>query len=70
MPSDDWINSQYDPYDLLQEHEVMISRLVKAHNAMDTVVTELTRNQIKFNSRIEQLEDELNRIYNYLGEQQ
>ena len=76
MEDDEMFNTGFDPYEILQEHDVMINRLVKAHNAGDTLIRELTISNQKLsellvhtNQRTEKLEEELNRLYVYIGEQ-
>jgi hypothetical protein len=55
MADDDFMQEWIDPFDMLNEHEVMIKKLVRAHNAQEQVIANL----LQHNSR---LTDELIRI--------
>lgn len=62
--NEDDIEYSFDPYDMLQEHNLLINRLIKAHNAYDKVVNELARQNVELtnylvetNRRLELLEN-------------
>lgn len=62
MANDDMM-SDFDPYDMLQEHNLLINRLINAHNKGDKLITEMAKQQeqlthclIETNKRLERLE--------------
>lgn len=64
---DDDLGISIDPYDLLQEHDLNIHRLIKANNNLDKFVRDLAKQHqeiseflVQTNHRITLLEDELN----------
>lgn len=62
------LNNQFNPYDILQSHEETINNLIKAHNELAQFTEQLTEKIIQLENRVMNAEDELNRIYNYVGE--
>lgn len=62
------LNSEFDPYNILQSHESTINDLVKAHNELAHFTEQLTKKIMQLENRINTAEDELNRVYNYIGE--
>ena len=44
-----------DPYDLLQEHDLLIQRLIKAHNETEKRITQLAQNQTSLNELLMKL---------------
>lgn len=51
MVEDD-LEFSVDPYDLLQEHDLMIQRLIKANNTMGAMLEELTRQHADLTNQI------------------
>lgn len=49
---DDDLEFSVDPYDLLQEHDLMIQRLIKANNTMGAMLEELTRQHADLTNQI------------------
>ena len=62
------LNSNFNPYDVLQQHEQTINRLIKSHNEVAQIVESLAENNMQLSNRLNDVEDELNRLYNYIGE--
>ena len=69
------LNPEFDPYQILEHHEQVLNELIIAHNERAGITERLAQltealadqnNQLI--ERTERLEDELNRIYNYIGE--
>lgn len=50
--ADDWFESDFDPFDILNENSVMINRLVKAHNGHDDLLNALAQNHSKMSDHI------------------
>ena len=63
------LNHNFDPYDILQQHEKTINDLINAHNELAKLTETLADQNNQLHVRTEHLEDELNRIYIYIGEQ-
>ena len=64
---DDDLEITFDPYDLLQEHDLLIQRLIKSHNNQDKFIRDLAKQHqeiseflIKTNQRLTLLEDKIN----------
>lgn len=48
--------SNFDPYQILQDHEITINDLVNAHNDVARLQEDLAATVVKLNNRIEYLE--------------
>jgi hypothetical protein len=48
--------SNFDPYEVLQNHESVINDLVQAHNDVARLQEELAATVVKLNNRVEYLE--------------
>lgn len=66
---DDNFMGDFDPFDLLQEHNLLINRIIKAHNSGEKVVSalvkqnqELTNALVHTNTRIDNLEKLIRRL--------
>lgn len=58
--------SGFDPFDLLQEHNLLINRLVKAHTGIDKIISALiTQNQVLINE-LERNSQRINAMENIL----
>ena len=55
---DDEFEVSIDPYDLLQEHDLMIQRLVRAHNESEKRITQLSQNLTSLNELLLKILDE------------
>lgn len=62
MDDDDFM-PEYDPYDTLQEHNLLINRLIKAHNKQEKLLAQLAQNNAQMsdflvhtNKRLDKLE--------------
>lgn len=62
MDDDDLIPDSFDPYDMLQEHNLLIQRLIKAHNAYDRVVNELAKQNVELTQQLVQACDRLDAL--------
>lgn len=62
------LNHEFDPYDVLQEHEITINQIIKSHNNLAKLAEDLADQNNQLNERTIDLEEELNRIYLYIGE--
>lgn len=58
MEDDNEFEFSIDPYDLLQEHDLMIQRLIKAHNESEKRIVQLSQNQTKLNELLIKILDE------------
>jgi hypothetical protein len=59
---DDEIEFSIDPYDVLQEHDLNINRLITAHNNLAKAFEKMTEALIHTNTRIDQIEQLLARL--------
>ena len=53
---------QFDPFDMLQEHDLNIQRLIKAHNTSQTTIAELLKHQAELYDEIAHLHAMINQM--------
>jgi hypothetical protein len=63
------LNRDFDPLGILEEHEETINKIILSHNNLAKLAENLADQNNQLNERTERLEDELNRLYVYIGEQ-
>ena len=63
------LNHEFDPLAILEEHEETINKIILSHNNLAKLAENLADQNNQLNERTERLEDELNRLYVYIGEQ-
>jgi prefoldin subunit 5 len=62
------LDPNFDPMAILQSHEDTLNDLIKAHNELAQFTEQLTEKILQLENRVMSTEQELNRIYNYVGE--
>jgi len=62
------LNNEFDPYEILQNHENILNDLIQAHNEVAKLNENLAETVVLLNRRLEQVENELNKVYEYIGE--
>jgi hypothetical protein len=62
------LDPNFDPMAILQSHEDTLNDLIKAHNELAQFTEQLTEKILQLENRVMSTEEELNRIYNYVGE--
>lgn len=74
MDDDDFMPN-YDPYDQLQEHNLIINRLIQAHNKQEKLLNQLAQNNaqmseflVKTNQRLDRAEQLLEQLLNNYAE--
>lgn len=56
MDNDDLFDREYDPYDLIEEHDEALKNLIIAHNEVATFAQTIAEQLIHMNARIDKLE--------------
>ena len=63
------LNRDFDPLGILEDHERTINDIISSHNNLAKLAEDLALQNNQLNERTERLEEELNRLYLYIGEQ-
>lgn len=61
------LNPHFDPLSILENHERTVNDIINSHNELAKLTESLAATLVQQNNRIEALEGELSRIYDYIG---
>lgn len=64
----EWMD--FDPYEVLQQHERGLNQVIKAHNELAAFSEELLEKIVLLETKCAHNEQEINRLYAYIGEHQ
>jgi len=66
MREDDHLEFSVDPYDMLQEHELLIQRLIKAHNEMAKHFEDLVQQHQSVTHLLTEHKAHINKLERYI----
>lgn len=50
------LNNEFDPYDIIQNHEQTLAQLVKAHNEVANLAEQLAESLVILNNKLDKIE--------------
>jgi ribosomal protein S15P/S13E len=66
MNEDDHLEFSVDPYDMLQEHDLLIQRLIKAHNEMARHFEDLVQQHQSMTGLLTEHKAHINKLERYI----